>query len=248
MKHVLIIAVLVFAAGAAFGMAGGPIFCVGQQMTAMTVEATKVNVELSTANPGGGNAKVMSDRMTLTARYGVAQCLDLSGSLGAADLTFSNLSSGYSNYDANWSFAWGAGIRGGLPVDASRFQVIGAVNYLGFQPTGSTGNGSRNISSKYLWHEVTALASVGMRAGPMVPYIGACKPYLFGRRQDNVSFNGRTFSSAGGKSDYSDGSQSLRGLAGLEWKLPEGYSIAAEVQTTPKGVWTLSIGVAQVLK
>ena len=202
----------------------------------------------STQNPGGGSANAMSDRLTLTARYGMASCLDVSASLGTADLSFNQLTTGYSEYASGWSLAWGAGLRAQLPLDESQFKVVGAVNYLGFQPGGSTGNGYRTISSKYLWHEVMPSLAVGIKAGPVVPYVGAAKPYLFGHKKETVSLNGRALPNAGGSTDFSDGEQSLRGVLGADWKLPQGYSITAEAQTTSKGVWTLSIGVAQVLK
>jgi outer membrane receptor for ferric coprogen and ferric-rhodotorulic acid len=60
--------------------------------------------------------------------------------------------------------------------------------------------------------------------------------------------NGQPVASATGKDSYTDGEQELRGLMGLEWQMPDGYSIAGEASTTSSGTWTLSIGLAQALR
>ena len=248
MKRVLIPIALMLACRAALGMAGGPLFCVGQQMTSMTVEAVRANLNVS--SPGGGDDRetAVSERVFLTARYGLAPYLDLAASVGTANLNFADLPSGYGDFSATWSLAWGASLRAGVPLYAGRYQVMAAVNYLGFQPKGDIGNGTKSISSKYLWHEVSPSLAAGIRLGPVVPYIGATKPFLFGRRNVTVTLNGQEFPTAGGASTYTDSEQPLRGLLGVEWRLPEGYSLTAEAAATMDGVWTMSLGVAQVLR
>jgi hypothetical protein len=91
-------------------------------------------------------------------------------------------------------------------------------------------------------------AAVGYRFGPVLPYIGASKPYLFGRRDVTVALRGQEFPTAGGTSTYTDSEQPLRGILGLEWRLPQGYAIGAEAAATTKGVWTLAVSIAQVLR
>jgi hypothetical protein len=247
MKTILV-AVAVFATTvAAFSMVGGPIFTVGNQMTAMTVEGSRNTLKTSTPT-GSGSQSATMDRVLLTARYGVMSNVDLSASLGTSNLGFTGLYGGYSDYKSSWSFAWGAGVRAGYPLEASPYQVIGAIQYYGFQPKGSTTNGTEIISSEYVWHEVAVSAAGGMRFGPLLPYAGLSKPYLFGNRTVNVTMRGREFTTAGGTHSYSDGQQGLRGILGLEWKLPQGYSLAAEGSTNSDGAWTLTLGFAQVLK
>jgi len=247
MKTILIAASLILLSSTAFAMLGGPIFCVGSQMTAMTVEADKVT--LQTVSPSGsGSQSAWSDRMLLTARYGVLPNLDISGSLGASDLGFDKLYGGYSDFRSSWSLAWGAGMRAGFPLGSPHFQAIAALQYSGFQPKGSSTNGVQTISSKYVWHEVTPAAAVGGRFGPVTPYVGAAKPFLFGTRSVDVAMHGRSFPVAGGQGSYTDGQQEIRGILGIEWKLPEGYSLTAEGTSTSSGIWTLGVAFAQVLK
>jgi hypothetical protein len=248
MKPYLIFIILVLAAGTAYGMVGGPLFSVGSHMTAMTVEAAKVHMEVSSPGSSDGEEAAASNRLMLTARYGLTPGLDVSACLGTADLTFGELSSGYSDFTSNWSFAWGGAVRAGLPAQPSRFQLVAAVNYVGYQPHGQTTNGLKNIDSQYLWHEVVPTAAVGYRFGPVLPYIGASKPYLFGRRDVTVALRGQEFPTAGGTSTYTDSEQPLRGILGLEWRLPQGYAIGAEAAATTKGVWTLAVSIAQVLR
>lgn len=126
--------------------------------------------------------------------------------------------------------------------------MIVVVNYLGFQPRGDISNGTKSISSKYLWHEVSPALAFGVRFGPIVPYIGAGKSFLFGKRDLSVTLRGQEFPSAGGVSTYSDAEQPVRGLLGVEWRLPEGYSITAETAATSDGMWTMTVGLAQVLR
>ncbi|HEY3296252.1 MAG TPA: hypothetical protein VGL38_12560 [bacterium] len=247
MKTVFIAATLILCACTAWGMVGGPIFPVGSQMTAMTVEASKVT--LKTVSPSGsGSQEGTSDRMFLSARYGVLSNVDLSAMLGTSNLGFNNLYGGYSDFRSNWSFAWGAGARAGFPLGSPRYQAICGLQYTGFQPKGSSSNGIQTVSSKYIWHEVAPSVAVGARVGPLVPYLGVAKPFFFGRRDVMVAMHGRAFPAAGGQTSYADGQQPVRGILGLEWKLPDGYSLTAEGMTTPAGIWTLSLGVAQVLK
>lgn len=248
MKKVVIILTSMLVVHTAFGMVGAPLFCIGRQLTSMTVEASKVNLESSSPSADNEKASAASERLVLTARYGLAQNVDIQASLGAANLVFTDLTPGFSDFDASWCLAWGAGVRVGLPVSPHQWQVVGAVNYAGFQPHGNTGNGVKNISSKYLWHEISPSVTFGMRFGNLVPYVGATKPFLLGRRDIDVTLNGQEFPSAGGRSDYTDSEQPVRGILGLEWKLPEGYSITTEAAATTDGIWTVCIGVAQVLR
>lgn len=120
MKRILISVAVVLTGQLAFGMVGGPLFCVGQQMTSMTVEASKVNLDVS-APSGDEREDAVSDRVLLTARYGLAPCLDISGSVGTANLNFNGLSGGYNDFDASWSLAWGASLRAGAPIHPRRF-------------------------------------------------------------------------------------------------------------------------------
>jgi hypothetical protein len=248
MKKIFVAIVLLSWVCSAFSMAGGPLFCVGQQRTSMTVEASKVNLKLSSPDAGNQKTSAMSDRVMLTARYGFAENLDLSAGLGAANLNFSKLEGGFSDYSSDWSLAWSAAFRAGYPVEPKLFQALVTVNYVGFQPNGKTSNSIKSISNKYLWHEVTPTAAVGIKAGPVVPYLGVSKPYLFGRREVSVALRGQTFPAAGSNANYSYKDQPLRGILGIEWRLPEGYSIGAEGATTSSGSWGLSISLAQVLR
>ena len=168
--------------------------------------------------------------------------------LGTSNLGFNNLYGGYSDYKASWSFAWGAGLKGGIPLGSPNYRLIAAVQYTGFEPKGSSSNGIETISSRYIWHEVAPAVALGAKFGPLIPYAGAAKPYLFGHREIGVSMHGREFPAAGGQTNYSDGQQAVRGILGVDWRLPEGYSLTAEGTTTVGGIWTLSVGVAQTLK
>lgn len=247
MKTILITGTLLLLASAAMGMVGGPIFPVGNQMTAMTVEASRITIR--TVSPSGsGSQSATSDRMFLAARYGVLPNVDVSAMLGTSNLGFTKLYGGYSDFKSGWSFAWGAGVKAGVPLGSPRYQAVGAIEYTGFQPKGSSSNGTQVISSKYLWHELAPSIAVGGRFGPVIPYVGAAKPFFFGSRNIAVSMHGREFATAGGQSRYTDGQQPMRGILGLEWKLPDGYSLTTEGTTTPGGIWTLSVGVAQVLR
>jgi hypothetical protein len=229
-------------------MGGAPIFIIGQKMTGITVEGTHAVMELNSASSTVANDKFSSNRVMLTARYGVLPNVDISGQLGTASLNFKDLPAGYSAYDANWTLAWGADARVGFPTKAQPYQVVAAIKYFGFRPHGTTSNGQKSIESKYLWHEISPTLTAGYAIGQVVPYVGVMKPYLFGQKDVDVTFNGQQFAAAGGKSSYSDGEQSVRGLLGVEWRGPEGYAFTAEAAAASNGIWTVSLGVSQVLK
>jgi hypothetical protein len=241
-KHILAIAMGFIAAHSAFAVTGGPVFCVGKQTTAMTVEATKISMDF------GQSDRTVSNRLMLTARWGLLDGLDLSGSLGTADLAFNRLVGGYSDYRAPWSFAWGAGLRAGWPQEPKTYQILGIVNYVGYQPAGSTTSGVLEKNSSYLFNEISPVLIGGMKFGAMTPYVGVTKPFLFGRKDLTVKFRGADYPALGGRTNYSDSEQALRGILGLEWKLPEGYSIGAEGASTTDGAWYVGVSLAQVLK
>lgn len=247
MKRILIAAALFLIGNAALAMTGGPTFSVGYQMTSMTVEASKVHWQLRSAYESGSETAV-SDRIGLTARYGLTPFLDVGATLGAATLNFRDLPSGYSHAEESWRLAWGGNVRIGLPAQPQKFQVVAAANYMGFQPQATTTRGSKVVSSEYMWHEVMPMLSVGMKLGPVVPYIGVGKPYLFGKRDVRVTMNGVAVPSASGKQEYTDSEQLLRPMVGVEWKFPDGYSLAVEADGNTEGYWTVSVGLAQVLR
>jgi hypothetical protein len=248
MKRFLFLAAILMTVSAATAMTGGPMFCVGRRMTSMTVEASRVNWQIISPRTMNGRESVVSERAGLTARYGMAPFLDVGATLGAATMNFSDLPRGYSNISESWKFAWGAGLRMGIPSRVRRFQFLAVVNYAGFQPEVTTTRGSKEITSKYLWHEITPLAALGVRIGSIVPYIGISKPFLFGKRDIQVTMSGVPVPSASGTEDYMDTEQLVRPIAGLEWKLPDGYSLAVEADGNSEGYWTLSVGLAQVLR
>jgi hypothetical protein len=248
MKRVLVPIALTILGHATFGMAGGPMFCVPQRMTSMTVELLRSNVEVASPGFATESERAVSQRVLLTGRYGIAPYCDIAASLGTADLSFSNLPAGYTDFSASWSLGWGASLRGGLPLRGGRGQVVAAVHYFGFEPKGEIHNGIKSIDSKYVWHELSPVVTAGWQVGPVVPYLGVSKPFLFGRRDVKVVLNGQEYRAAGGASNYTDSEQPVRGLLGVEWRLPEGYSLTAEAAATSKGVWTMGIGMAQVLR
>lgn len=248
MKRVIIPITMLLLGHTAFGMTGGPLFCVGHQVTSMTVEANRTNLQISSPNGDGDDESALSERVFLTARYGIARFVDLSASVGTANLGFTELAGGYTDFNASWSMAWGASVRAGFPIQPRSYQVVAMANYVGFQPKGGISNGMKDIDNKYLWHEIQPAVVLGVKVGPVVPYWGASKPFLFGKRDVKVEMRGEEFPSAGGSSNYSDAEQPVRGIFGVEWKLPEGYSITAEATSTTDGIWSMSVGLAQVLR
>jgi hypothetical protein len=167
--------------------------------------------------------------------------------LGTADMSYSDLGGGYSEYASSPTLAWGAGLRAGFP-SGQPYQVCASLSYIGYHADATTTSGSKSINSKYLWQEVTPTVTAGYAISNLVPYVGLQKPFLFGNREYSVAFNGQLVQAASGKENFSDGEQEMRGLLGLEWRMPDGYSIAGEVATTASGTWTLAIGLAQAIR
>lgn len=228
-------------------MVGGPLFTIGRQITCMTVEGTQAELEVPIAEGDSERNGMTSRRLFLIGRYGLDDMLDMDVKLGAADLKFDELGGGFSEYSSSPSLAWGVGLRAGFPTDQD-YQVVASLDYIGFHAEASTEKANKAISSKYLWQEVTPTLAFGYRINNVMPFVGVQKPYLFGTRDYSTSFNGQVVPSASGKDDYSDGEQDIRGLFGLEYRMPDGYSLAGEVSTTSEGAWTFSVGLAQALR
>ncbi|MBU0691179.1 hypothetical protein KKC97_08110 [bacterium] len=238
--------ILLFATSGS-AMVGGPLFTIGKQITSMTVEGTQAEMEVPIAEGESERSSMTSRRLFLIGRYGLDSMLDMDVKLGAADLTFDELGGGFSEYSSSPSLAWGVGLRAGFPSEAD-YQVIASLDYTGYRAEASTAKANKSISSKYLWQEITPTVAVGYKISNIVPYAGIQKPYLFGTRDYTTFFNGQVVPSASGKDSYSDGEQDIRGLFGLEYRMPDGYSLAGEVSTTSSGAWTFSVGLAQALR
>jgi hypothetical protein len=247
MYKYVVITVLLLTTAAAWAMTGGPLFTVAPQASSMAIEATRTQLKI-TSPSSNEDVTALSERLGLTARYGLLPGVDMSATLGTATLNFNQLAGGYSDFHAPWSIAWGASLRAGYPSVPKTYQIMAAVDYWGFQPKGSTSNGVKDINSKYLWNEMTPSIVAGVRLASLMPYVGVTKPFLLGRREVSVDFQGAPFPAASGNDTYRDGKQPLRGLAGLEWRLPQGYSVGAEAATTSGGDWTVTINVAQMIK
>ncbi len=235
--------------GVSQAMIGGPVFLVPQSMTSMTVEVGQTNLDVNASTSAAGNESTFeSKRLGLSARYGVSNSLDIGAMLGTANLGMNDIGGGYSDFSSSWAMSWGANVRAGFPVGAPEYQIVGSLNYMGFQPDGKTSNGMKTIGSKYTWHEVTPAITAGMRVGSVIPYCGIAKPFLIGQKDVSVRFNGQEYPSAGGSQNYTDSEQAFRGLFGLEWHLPEGYSVMAEGSASMEGQWSISLGLTQVLR
>jgi hypothetical protein len=228
-------------------MVGGPMFTIGKQITSMTVEASQVEMKVPIEEGGSDRSNMVSKRIFLIGRYGLDSNIEMDIKLGAADLTFDELGGGFSEYSSSPALAWGVGIRAGYPAEEN-YEVIGSLSYVGYRAEASTEKANKSISSKYLWQEVIPTVAVGYKFRNLLPYVGVQKPYLFGTRDFSTSFNGQAVPSASGSEGYSDGEQDIRGLIGLEYRMPDGYSLSGEASTTSEGTWTLSIGLAQSLR
>lgn len=246
-KYIISLALILFFTANAFGMVGGPTFVVPMKMTSMSVCGSQFNSMLN-GTDGTSDQPLSSDRISLQCRYGLLSQVDVGAEIGTANLNVSELGAGYSDFSSEWDVSWGASARAGLPGGSQKFQLTAGIGYFGFKPSGSSANETKSISSNYMWHEVTPSMTAGYRLSSVIPYVGLSKPFLFGDKDTQVSFNGQEFPSAGGSSSYSDSKQSVRGVFGMEWKLPDGYSVTGEAATTSEGDWTMSIGLTQMMR
>lgn len=252
MRRVIITAAAVLIAAAqTMAMVGGPAFVLGRGVTSMAVTAERINMEISSSGDvveAGSVQDLASQRVLLTGRYGMTDFVDVEGTVGMADLVFDNPAFGYTDYESSMSLAWGGGIRIGLPGRQVPYQVTFALRYMGYKATGSTTNGIRTVQTDYLWQEVTPSVIFGYRFRNLVPYAGFAKPYLMGTKDIEVTLQNREFTAFGSEADYTDSEQNMRGIVGLEWLFPEGYSLTSEALLTTDGLWTLSIGLAQKVR
>lgn len=238
---------LLLAVTSASAMVGGPLFCVGNKVTSMTVEAERATFDVPMSNSLTGIGGTQSQRLFLTGRYGLADFIDAQVKFGAADLDFDEFNNGFSPFASSPSLAWGAGLKAGLPI-TSKFQVNAGVSYVGFGAEGEVTRSGRTVSNKYMWQEVQPAVTIGYRISEVTPYLGAAKTYLVGKRDFEVSYQGELLEAASGSESYSDGEQPISPLVGLEWHLPDGYSVTGEASSGENGNWSISLGLSQALR
>lgn len=245
-SFMILLGLLVFSLSAS-AMVGGPLFCVGNKITSMTVEAERVSYNVPMMSELSGIGGTQSKRLMLTGRYGLADFLDAQVKFGAADLDFDEFNNGFSPFASSPSLAWGAGLKAGFPF-TSRFQLNAGVSYIGFGAEGQVTRAGRAVSNKYLWQEVQPSVTIGYRISEVTPYIGATKAYLTGKRDFEVAYDGELLEAASGSESYSDGEQPISPLVGLEWHLPDGYSVTGEAASGENGNWSISLGLSQALR
>ena len=71
---------------------------------------------------------------------------------------------------------------------------------------------------------------------------------LFGTRETDVEFLGVVRPGAGGKTTYTKMEPNPQALFGVDWLLPDGYYVTAQVSTSGGDQWGFSVGLAQSLK
>ena len=249
MKYIIttLLAVVLVIGDAAIAMVGGPVFCVGNAVTSMTVEAERAAFDVPMSSELSGYSGTKSQRLFLTGRYGLADFLDAQVRLGTANLDFDDFNNGFSPFSSSPSFAWGAGLKAGFPVTSS-LQLNAGVSYLGFNAEGDVTRSGRKVSNKYLWQEVQPSVTIGYNLSKVTPYLGLSKTYLTGKRDYEVTYEGALLEAASGSESYSDGEQPISPLLGLEWHLPDGYSITGEAASGENGNWSISLGLSQALR
>ncbi|MBU1935818.1 hypothetical protein KKG05_00335, partial [bacterium] len=61
-------------------------------------------------------------------------------------------------------------------------------------------------------------------------------------------FLGAARPGAGGQTDYTNMDQNPQALLGVDWLLPDGYYVVAQVSSSGGKQWGFSVGLAQALK
>lgn len=251
---VLWIVLLVLAVSTQTGIAGGllgrPVFCIGDDAVAMTLEFSQMHYATDNIirGDGIGTEKIETQRGMLRATFGLTQSIDADLAIGTANLNFPEAPEGYSVYESNWDLAWGGGIRFGYPSTNTPWQLQFGASYLGFQAEGEVTNDTKVLFTRYAWQEFTPTLSVGYRFGQFIAYVGAIQAILFGTRETTVEYLGTERPGAGGKAEYTDAKQRPQGLFGVEWLFPDGYHLTTQISTGGEGRWGFSIGIAQALK
>lgn len=248
----IVVLIIALCAPMAFGggLVGRPAFCIGTDAVAMTVEFSGMHyaVENDAYEGAAQDDEVETQRVLLRASFGLAPGIDADVAAGTADLRFRSGPANYSAYHSNWSFAWGGGLRLGYPHRQELWQLQLSASYLGFIADGETSSAQKTLSNKYIWQEFTPTLTVGYRFGRVTPYMGLMQTVLFGTRETTVEFLGAERPDAGGKRSYTDVTQRLQGLLGVNWLLPDGYYVTAGVSASGQGEWGFSLGVAQSLR
>lgn len=232
------------------GLVGRPAFCVGSDVVAMTLEFSNMHYAVDAVSSDGGDRKdkVDTQRGLLRTTFGITPGIDADIALGTANLSFPEGPEGYSTFRSDWAFAWGGGVRFGYPSGEELWQLQLSVSYIGFKAEGETVSEQKAITSYYTWQEFSPTLTAGYRFGKFTPYIGVMQTILFGTRDTRVEFLGTERPGAGGKENYTDGKQSPQGLLGVDWLLPDGYYLTAQVSTSGKNEWGFSLGLAQALR
>ncbi|MBK6767044.1 MAG: hypothetical protein IPG71_12315 [bacterium] len=244
--YVLTVLVALMFTAQADAMVGGPLFCVGKQVTSMTVEVERSSLNVPMEGLSSDRSGSNSKRLFLIGRYGLQDFLDGQLKIGAADLGFDDFGNGFSSFVSNPSLAWGAGLRAGLSI-TEKLELNANLSYMGFTAEGEVTRAERSISNAYLWQEVIPAITMGYSISDVTPYVGVGKVYLMGRRDFDVTYSGDLLEMASGSEEFSDGKQPMSPLVGLEWHLPDGYSLTGEASSSD-GDWNITLGLSQTLR
>jgi hypothetical protein len=250
MGFILLALLLEATVACAGGLVGRPAFCLGKDGTAITLEFSNMCYALKATNTAGEEQgdEVQTQRGLLRATFGIAPGADVDVAMGTANLSFPNGPKDFSTFRSDWGFAWGGGVRAGYPFQKEPWQLQLSMNYLGFQAKGETASQQKAVYNEYIWQELSPTLTAGYRFGRITPFVGAMQTILFGTRKTEVEFLGIERPTLGGKQSYIDGKQNPQGILGVDYLLPDGYYLTAQVSGSGQGQWGFSLGLAQALK
>lgn len=192
----------------------------------------------------GEKFETTSHRFFIKGNYGLSDFAGIFLKLGAANLKVPTKSPGFDDYNGDTHFAYGGGIKlRPIKMGKSGFFLIGQA--VAFTSEGSVQDNHFRINNKYEWREYQSALAFATQIKKVDLYLGLEKTWLDGKHSWTSYLLSSNEALAKDSQDFSDDQQSLRPVIGLDFQLPQNYSLSFEIGGIGKDEVTLMLGFSQ---
>ena len=224
-------------------MAGNPVGVRGKGAWTISLAGNYMEQQLKTEN-------VFSRRILLKSGWGLTEWLDIHGIVGGAQLVMRSVRPGYVDYRDKYRPAYGLGFNLSVSSERLPFVFWGGGHAMRFLSEGSFWEYgpiyTREFRMEYDWREFEGHAGVIVPIHVFRIYVAAVAwgVQRFDKKNEYLGFGSGQSWVGEVESEYISG-LNTGALLGIEWLLPQMYSVSVEVRAFNQDNFQIMVGIGQ---
>ena len=224
-------------------MAGNPVGVKGKGAWTISVAGNYMEQQLKSEN-------ALSRRLLLKSGWGLTPWLDVHGLVGGVQLEMRTSRAGFVNYKDKYRLAYGLGFN--IMLSSPRLPVTfwGGGQAIRFLSEGSFWEYGpiydREYRMEYDWREFEGYAGVIIPIKVFRVYVAAVgwAVQRLDKKNEYLGYGGSQSWVGEVEGEYGSGIMT-GGLLGIEWLLPQNYSISVEVRAFNRDDFQIMVGIGQ---